>query len=60
MPPDLVPKDVNALSLTDVDAEVSAVQPPLTASEILAEFFKSGIVSDRDDEVMDASNGLEE
>ena len=60
LPPDLVPEDVNAVSLTDVDAEVSAVQPPLTDSEILAEFFKSGIVSDGDDEVMDASNGLEE
>ena len=58
--PDLIPEDVNAVSLTDVDAEVSAVQPPLTDSEILAEFFKSGIVSDGDDEAMDDSNGLEE
>ena len=34
--PDLVPEHVNAASLTDADAEVSAVQPPLTDSEILA------------------------
>ena len=50
--PDLVPEDVNAASLTDVDTEVSAVQPPLADSEILAEFFKTGNNSDGDDEVM--------
>ena len=58
--PDLVPEDVNAASLTDVDAEVSTVQLSLTDSEILAEFFETGNISDEDDEVMDVTDGLEE
>ena len=58
--PDLVPEDVNASSLIDVDSEVSAVQPPLTDSEILAEFFKTGDMSDGDDEIIDASDDIEE
>ena len=58
--PDLVPEDFNATLLTDVDPEVSAVQPLLTDSEILAEFFKTGNISDGDDEVMYVSDGLEE
>ena len=52
-----VPEDVNAASLTDVDAEVSAVQPPLTDSKILAKLFENGNIVDGYDEVMD---GLEE
>ena len=48
--PDLLPEDVNASSLIDVDSEVSAVQPPLTDSEI----------SDGDDEIIDASDDIEE
>ena len=51
--PDLVPEDVNASSLINVDSEVSAVQPPLTDSKILAEFFKTGDISDGDDEIID-------
>ena len=39
--PDLVPEDVNTSSLIDADSEVSTVQPPLTDSEILAEFFQN-------------------
>ena len=58
--PDLVIEDVNAASLTDVDADVSAVQPPLTDSEILAEFFETGNISDGYDEVMDVRVGLKE
>ena len=58
--PDLVPEDVNASSLIDVDSEVSAVQPPLTDSEILAAFFKTGDINDGDDEIIDCSNGIEE
>ena len=58
--PDLVPEDVNASSLIDVNSEVSAVQPPLTHSKILAEFFKTGDISDEDDEIIDASDGIEE
>ena len=58
--PDLVPEDVNASSLIDVDSEVSAVQPPLTDSEILAEFFKTGDISDGDDKIIDASDDIEE
>ena len=50
--PDLVPEDVSASSLTDVDL--------LTDSEILAEFFKTGEISDGDDEIIDASNDIEE
>ena len=58
--PDLVPEDANAASFTDVDTEVSTVQPPLTDSKILAEFFETDNISDVDDEVMDVSDGLEE
>ena len=58
--PDLVPEDVNATSLTDVDAEVSTVQPPLTDSELLAKFFETGNISDGDDEIMDVSDDFEE
>ena len=58
--PELVPENVNASSLIDVDSEVSAVQPPLTDSEILAEFFKTGDISDGDDEIIDASEDIEE
>ena len=35
--PDLIPEDINAASLVDVDAEVSAVQPPPTDAETLAD-----------------------
>ena len=35
--PDLITEDINAASLVDVDAEVLAVQPPLTDAEILAD-----------------------
>ena len=55
-----VPEDVNATLLTNVEAEVSAVQPPLTDFEILGEFFENGNISDGGDEVMDVSDGLEE
>ena len=58
--PEFVPEDFNAASLTDVDAEVSVVQLPLTDCEILAEIFKTGNISDRHDEVRDVSDGLEE
>ena len=58
--PDLVPEDVNAFWLIDVDSEVSAVKPPLTDSEILAEFFKTGDISDGDDKIIDASDDIEE
>ena len=36
--PDHIPEDINAASLVDVDAEVSAVQQPPTDAEILADF----------------------
>ena len=39
---------------------MSAVQPPLTDSEILAEFFKTADISDGDDEIIDASDDTEE
>ena len=58
--PDLVPEDVNASSLIDVDSEVSAAQPPLTDSEILAQFFKTDDISDADDKIIDASDDIEE
>ena len=35
------------------------MQPPLTDSEVLAEFFKTSNISDGDDKVMDVSNVLE-
>ena len=53
--PDPVPKDVNAASLTDVDTKVSTVEPPFADSEILAEFFEIGNISDGDDEVMECT-----
>ena len=58
--PDLIPEDINASSLIHVDSEVSAVQPPLTDSEFLAECFKTGDISDGDDQVIDASDDIEE
>ena len=58
--PHLVQEDVNEASSTDIEAEVSAVQPPLANSEMLAEFFETGEISDGDDEVMDISNGVVE
>ena len=53
-------QDINPTSLTDVDAEFSAVRPPLSDSEILAEFFEPSNISDGDDKVMNVSDGLEE
>ena len=44
--PDLIPEDINAASLVDVDAEVSAVQPPPTDAEILANFLETDNISD--------------
>ena len=58
--PDLVPEDVNTYSLTDTGYEVSAVQVPLTDSNILTEFFETGNISNGDDKIIDASNNLEE
>ena len=49
---DVAAEDVNATSLTDVDVEVFAMQPPVTNSDILVEFFETGNISDRDDKVM--------
>ena len=56
--PDLVPEDVNASLLTDIDSEVSAVQAPLTDSDILAEIFETGNISDGDGKMIDASYDL--
>ena len=53
--PGLVPEDVNAASLTDLDADVSAVESPLTDSEILAGFFETGNISDGDEEVIECA-----
>ena len=58
--PDLVTEDVNASLLIDIDSEVSAVQPPLTDFEIVAKFFQTGNISDGDDEIIDASDDIEE
>ena len=58
--PDLVLGDVNAASLTDVDADVSAVQPHLTNLEISAEFFETSNITGGDNEVMDVTDGLGE
>ena len=44
--PDLIPEDINAASLINVDAEVSAVQPPPTDAEILADFLETDNISD--------------
>ena len=46
--------------MTDVDAEVSAMQPQLINSEILTKFFKTLNISGGDDEVIDVSDSLEE
>ena len=58
--PDLVLEDVNAASLTDVDADVSAVEPHLTNLEISAEFFETSNITGGDNEVMDVTDGLGE
>ena len=54
--PDLIPEDINAASLVDVDAEVSAVQPPPTYAEILADFLETDNISD--DELVDDSDDV--
>ena len=56
--PDLIPEDINAASLVDVDAEVSAVQPPPTDAEILADFLKTDNISD--EELVDDSDDVED
>ena len=48
----------NAASLDDVDAEVSAIQPPPTDAEILADFLETGNISD--DELVDDSDNVED
>ena len=55
--PDLIPEDINAASLVDVDAEVSAVQPPPTDAEILADFLETDNISD---ESVDYSDDVED
>ena len=56
--PDLIPEDINAASLVDGDAEVSAVQPPPTDAEILADFLETDNISD--DELVDDSDDVED
>ena len=56
--PDLIPEDINAASLVDVDAEVSDVQPPPTDAEILADFLETDNISD--DELVDDSDGVDD
>ena len=51
--PDHILEDINAASLVHVDAEVSAVQPPPTDAEILADFLETDNISD--DELVDDS-----
>ena len=56
--PDLIPEDINAASLVVVDAEISAIQPPLTDAKILADFLETGNISD--DELVDYSDDVED
>ena len=56
--PDFILEDINAASLVDVDAEVSAVQPPPTNAEILADFLETDNISD--DELVDDSDDVED
>ena len=56
--PDLIPEYVNAASLVDVNAEVSAVQPPHTDAEILADILETDNISD--DELVDDSDDFED
>ena len=44
--PNLIPEDINAASLVDVDAEVSVVQPPPNDAEILADILETDNISD--------------
>ena len=55
---DLIPEDINAASLVDVDAEVSAVQPPPTDAKILANFLGTDNISN--DEFVDDSDDVED
>ena len=56
--PDLIPEDINAASFVDVDAEVSAVQPPPADAEILADFLETDNISD--DELVNDSDDVED
>ena len=56
--PDLILEDINAASLVDVDAKVSAVQPSSTDAEILADFLATDNISD--DELVDDSDDVED
>ena len=58
--PYLVQEDVNEASSTDLEADVSAVPPPLANSGMLAEFLETSEISDGDDEVMDVSDSVVE
>ena len=57
--PHVVQEDVNEASSTDLEADVSAVQPPLANSGIIAEFLETSEISDGDDEVMDVSDSVD-
>ena len=56
--PDLIPEVINAASLVDVDAEVSAVQQSPTDAEILADFLETDNISA--DESVDDSDDVED
>ena len=51
-------EDINAASLVDVDAGVSAVQPPSTDAEIIADFLETDDISD--DDLVDDSDDVED
>ena len=51
--PDLVSDTIDASSFTDVDAEVTAVQPPLSDAEIIVDLLDGG----NDDDDNDGDNG---
>ena len=52
--PDLVSDTIDASSFTDVDAEVAAVQPPLSDAEIMADLLDTEDARNGDD---DGDNG---
>ena len=47
--PDLIEKDFDATTFTDVDAEVIAVQTPLSDAKIVAELLETEGINDDDD-----------
>ena len=54
--PDLVSENIDAASITDVDAEVLAVQPSLSDAEIVAVMLETEDVSNDNDDAVETED----